>query len=349
MHLLLAAPLALLAAPLLWRQLHQRRLARLLVHAGPHAIAESRFVRLGGVDQWIGVRGEDRQNPVLLILHGGPGCPYSIFTPIMRSWERHFTIVQWDRRGVGKTLGRNGKAGCGPLSFPRMVDDAIELAQHLHHHLPNTRQIVLGASMGNLVGIPLVKRRPDLFAAYVATDLGVDLRSETVGWQRTRERLLAAGPRKTLARLTAIGPDPTRWTLAQWQTKQQIVMQTDPRMHEVGRRLLLPAILTAPEHSLRDVLHILQGLEFAAATLFAEYIAHDTRALGPRYELPFCLLQGDSDLFTPTELATAYFHEVEAPHKQLALIRAAGHFAAFTRPEQFLHELLTRVRPLALA
>ena len=168
MHLLLAAPLALLAAPLLWRQLHQRRLARLLVHAGPHAIAESRFVRLGGVDQWIGVRGEDRQNPVLLILHGGPGCPYSIFTPIMRSWERHFTIVQWDRRGVGKTLGRNGKAGCGPLSFPRMVDDAIELAQHLHHHLPNTRQIVLGASMGNLVGIPLVKRRPDLFAAYGA-------------------------------------------------------------------------------------------------------------------------------------------------------------------------------------
>jgi hypothetical protein len=37
---------------------------------------------------------------------------------------------------------------------------------------------------------------------------------------------------------------------------------------------------------------------------------------------------------------------VEAPAKELALIKDAGHFAAFTRPDRFLTELLTRVRPL---
>jgi pimeloyl-ACP methyl ester carboxylesterase len=50
---------------------------------------------------------------------------------------------------------------------------------------------------------------------------------------------------------------------------------------------------------------------------------------------------------TLTTLATEYFEEVEAPTKQLALIPNAGHFAAFTQPERFLAELLTRVRPLA--
>lgn len=344
---LLASLTALVGAPLLHRRLRQRQHARRLVHTGPHAIAESRFVRLGGVDQWVGVRGEDRRNPLLLVLHGGPGYPYSLFTPILRPWERHFTIVQWDRRGVGKTLGRTGKAGTGELGFPRMVDDAIELSEHLHHHFPHTPQIALGGSMGNLVGVPLVKRRPDLFAAYVATDLGIDVAAcEQLTWQHTLDRLRAAGDRRGVATLTAIGPDPARWTYAQWQAKQKLILKTDPRMRDVGRQLLLPLILAAPEHGLRDVLHVLQGLEFAAERLFPAYMAHAARDLGPRFELPFFLLQGDDDVFTPTRLATDYFATIDAPHKQLALIPEAGHFAAFTRPEHFLDELRTRVLPL---
>jgi pimeloyl-ACP methyl ester carboxylesterase len=52
-------------------------------------------------------------------------------------------------------------------------------------------------------------------------------------------------------------------------------------------------------------------------------------------------------VITLTSLAEEYFGEVEAPTKGLALIPDAGHFAAFTQPEPFLAELLTRVRPLA--
>jgi hypothetical protein len=52
-------------------------------------------------------------------------------------------------------------------------------------------------------------------------------------------------------------------------------------------------------------------------------------------------------VITLTTLATDYFVEVEAPTKELALITDAGHFAAFTQPNRFLTELLTRVHPLA--
>src|ERR1700691_800077 len=36
-------------------------------------IEESSYVAIGGIDQWVTIRGEDRGNPVLLLLHGGPG------------------------------------------------------------------------------------------------------------------------------------------------------------------------------------------------------------------------------------------------------------------------------------
>ena len=38
-------------------------------------IEEASFVPLGGIEQWVTIRGDDRLNPVLLHVHGGPGEP----------------------------------------------------------------------------------------------------------------------------------------------------------------------------------------------------------------------------------------------------------------------------------
>ena len=78
-------------------------------------------------------------------------------------------------------------------------------------------------------------------------------------------------------------------------------------------------------------------------------MAYDARRLGTRFEVPFFLFQGETDVVTVTSLAEEYFREVEAPTKGLALIPDAGHFAAFTQPDRFLAELLTQVRPLESA
>src|SRR4051794_7467911 len=113
--------LALVAGPVLaalaLRRSRRRTLRRAAEISTPNAVVESRFVTVGGVEQWLQIRGEDRANPVLLVLHGGPGSPYSIFTPLLRSWERHFTVVHWDRRGAGRTLGRGGMPPASDLTF----------------------------------------------------------------------------------------------------------------------------------------------------------------------------------------------------------------------------------------
>jgi hypothetical protein len=81
---MLGGAAALIAAPtvggLAWRKARQRRVARALVIDTPNGIVEQRFVKVGGIDQWIQLRGEDRDNPVLLVLHGGPGWPNAVFT-----------------------------------------------------------------------------------------------------------------------------------------------------------------------------------------------------------------------------------------------------------------------------
>jgi pimeloyl-ACP methyl ester carboxylesterase len=342
----------IIAAPVVggvvWRTARQRRVAKALEITTPNGIVEQHFVRVGGIDQWVQLRGEDRANPVLLVLHGGPGWPNAVFTLPLRPWEQHFTVIQWDHRGAGKTLGRNGKAGSGEMTFDRRVADAVELLEFLRQHLGVDKVVVLAESMGTLTGLPLAKRRPDLISALVVTDLIVDMAcNEARKYQLTLERLRAAGNAKGVAALEEIGDDPTRWDLAAWNTNMAWAFSTNLPTPNLDRRLLFPLALSSPIYSLRDLATLFVGFQWSTAQMFEELTAYDAWRLGTRFEVPFFLFQGETDVVTLTTLAEEYFEEVEAPTKGLALIPDAGHFAAFTQPERFLAELLARVRPLA--
>jgi pimeloyl-ACP methyl ester carboxylesterase len=333
---------------LAWRKARQRQVAKALAISTPNGILEQRFVNVGGIDQWIQLRGEDRDNPVLLVLHGGPGWPNAVFTPPLRPWERQFTVVQWDHRGAGKTLRRTGKAGSGPMTFEQRITDAIEVIEFLRRHLGVDRVVVLAESMGTLTGLPLVKRRPDLVHALVVTDLYVDMAANEARKRLlTLERLRAAGNHKGVAALEEIGGDPARWDLRAWNANMAWAFRTNVPTPNLDRRLLFPLALTSPIYTLRDLWTLFQGFQWSTAQMFQELKAYDARRLGSRLEVPFFLFQGERDVITLTSLATEYFQEVQAPTKQLALIPDAGHFAAFTQPERFLTELLARVRPLA--
>jgi len=216
--------------------------------------------------------------------------------------------------------------------------------------LRKDKVILLAESMGTLVGVPLVKRRPDLFYAYVGTDQYVDMvRNEALKYQMTLQRLRAAENTKGVAALEKIGPDPSWWDLSAWKVNMAWAFKTNLPTPSPDRYLLFPLALFSPIYTLRDIYYLFVGFQLATAQLFEEIMSYDARRLGTRFEVPFFIFQGESDVVILTSLAEEYFTEVEAPIKRLALIKDAGHFAAFTQPERFLTELLSRVRPLASA
>ena len=74
----------------------------------PGSIAEVGYRRLGGVDQWVMIRGESVSNPPLIHLHGGPGFSETrLFRHFNSPLESSFTVVYWDQRGAGKSFARN--------------------------------------------------------------------------------------------------------------------------------------------------------------------------------------------------------------------------------------------------
>ena len=54
------------------------------------------YQRLGGLDQWVMIRGENIANPPLILLHGGPGfSEMRLFRHFNAPLEKGFTVVYW--------------------------------------------------------------------------------------------------------------------------------------------------------------------------------------------------------------------------------------------------------------
>ncbi|GAA0900167.1 alpha/beta fold hydrolase [Virgisporangium aurantiacum] len=334
-----------IGVPLAYRKLRQRRVARALGEGGPAGIAEGRYVTAGGVDQWIQLRGADRSNPILLIL-AGSGLPMEPFTPTLRAWERHFTVVLWDRRDVGRTRGRNGRAGNDTWTFDRLADDGIEVVEWVRRHLGQDKVILVGHSQGSIVGVTMARRRPDLFHAYVGTGQIADMaRNEDLTRQLALDRARAAGNRRAVRALERHAP-PYR-DARTWITKQRWSMATDPEMRAWQRRAPA-AILFWPGYSLADAYRCALGALFLPPQLFTGTMACTPETLGTRFEVPVLVIHGDTDAHTLPSLAEEYLEAIDAPVKAFVRLPGTGHLSMLADPDQFLAELLTRVRPLAV-
>jgi len=346
----LIASAATLAAPvagaLAHRRLKQAAGARLMRIDTPNGIDEQGFVRIGGIEQWISIRGEDRDNPVVLEIHGGPGASNAIYGPRTRAWEKHFTIVRWDMRGTGKTLGRSGADGQGELSFARIYEDAVEVTEYVRARMGVEQVVLVANSFGGTFGLRLARQYPDRYSAYVGTDQPIhDGGRDDSAHQALLARLRAAGKRKELAAVEEMGADLRTWTAEQYAAHAKIVATTDPLTFRTMKSVVMKSLWFSPLHSLGELGTLGKGMKLSERILPGT-AAFDDWADGTAFDLPFFVFQGDRDVLTPTDRARRYFDDVQAPVKEFALIEDAAHFASFLHPDRFLHLMLTKVRPV---
>jgi len=307
------------------------------------AVHEAGYVRVGGVPQWIEIRGWNRVNPVILWLHGGPGAPvlsssYSSFLP----WEKTFTIVHWHQRGAGLSYAA-APADAPPLTIDLMVQDGIEVAEHLRTRLPKAKIIVVGHSWGSVLGTRMAQGRPDLFAAYVGTgqmnsleDDGRDLFAAAVERARSRSDSKAIESLESVASLPFT--DVRRMEVVRkWGKTEE--MSDSPML-----ALIAPFI--SPGYRVSKAFSLRQGFESSRTALFAEEQRIRLERDVPELKMPAFLFQGKEDWQVSTPAALRYFERLRAPRKDVVLFEG-GHFVHVFHSDAFLHALTTKVRPLA--
>jgi pimeloyl-ACP methyl ester carboxylesterase len=320
------------------------RNAREYAVTAANGIDEARYVQVGGIEQWITIRGYDRGNPIVLLLHGGPGDAtnpwgYAGF----RSWLRQFTVVQWDQRGAGRTLGRNGPALGPTITIERMVQDGIELTELLRNSLKQEKMILVGHSWGSILGLLMVKARPDLFHAFVGSGQVADpSRTYSVAYEDLLNKAETLGDSSALRELEEVGPPP-------YPDGRGYGVQRKWSNRFEGADFFLSSTLgfalSAPRYTLRDVNEWIDGQILSAERLVPRTSTLDPRVLEGEFAVPIFVIQGAEDFTTPPSLARSLVDSIRAPHKAFVTIDG-GHFAVFMQSAAFLEELMARVMPL---
>lgn len=302
-------------------------------------IREAKFVRLGGIEQWITIESEDRNNPVILFLHGGPGSTMTPYEDVMYGkWTKEFTLVKWDQRGAGRTYGRNAPEGAGedywienPLTVAQMTADGIELSEYLVKTLGKGKIILVGTSWGSVLGARMALARPELFLAYVGHSQIVNAAEGFQTAYASVNRLAReAGDTESLEELAALGPPPYGDARKDGQLMRII------KKYERLRSTPAPESWwkLAPEYeNEKDERDRASGDDYS----FLHYAGHQKMGVRPmsgginfmedglNFKVPVYLIQGEVDILTPKELTRQYFEAIRAPKKQYLLVPGAAH------------------------
>lgn len=314
-----------------------------------NGIQELKAVELGGIEQWISIRGEDRDNPVILFLHDGPGMPAM---PFIRegnqSLEEHFVVVNWDQRRAGKSYDKAIPAET--MTLEQFVADCLELVDYLRADLNTDKIYLAGHSWGSVVGVHAVKEHPEWFYAYIGIGQAVNfVQSEIISYRYTMDQA-----RKTnyqaLTELREIDPPPygpedyaapleiqRKWLFA---FGGEVYGEKDSRRHQKD---LLRTLIYAPEYTIMDGWNAVRGNLQSVEMMWSELLQVDLLSQVPSLEVPVYFIHGRHDYVTAWELMEEYYQVLEVPAKQLIWFDFSAHSPHLEQPKGFARVMVERV------
>ena len=316
-------------------------------------INETMYVDINGTKQWINIYGQDKDNPVLLYLHGGPcGATSWLDWSILRRLSEDYTVVGWDQRGFGHNYPEYKVDEL--LCAETMMQDGIEMTDYLREHLSKDKITVMGISWGSIYAANLALEYPDRYDAVVAMSLVVDIPESQ---QRFKDWVLKQSENDPEMHKLAEAFDPQKIVLSD-EESDNIDKLSDKYCYyddyfKDADENMYAALWFNPNCTLKEQLQCLGFSENYNADIDKQQGENSSNAFNmvqemslsgrTKFEIPFYVIEGkqDTGYINMAEEAAAYFDKVEAPDKELMYVDG-GHMAPMLKTDElagFMHKI----------
>jgi pimeloyl-ACP methyl ester carboxylesterase len=313
----------------------------------PDKVNSLEKVKIGGIEQWIYINGNDDTKPVLLFLHGGPG--YAML-PILHQQnfqlEDKFVVVNWDQRGAGLSYSDN--VSKKSMTLRQFDKDVNELTQYLKSRFNQQKIYIVGHSFGTLLALRAVKEYPEDYWAYVGIGQVVDIAdNEKLSYEFALNMAKTYNVTQAIEELTGVGPPDKNGNYKDDEGYEITISWVEYFGGDVYGK-------TGPEEmeyfmqsdqiykGKKDQLE--EGLDFSQR-LFDddEVLSIDLRKQIKKVDVPVYILAGRYDYDTPFALAQEYFDVIEAPQKEFIWFDYSAHFPFYEEPQVFNSVLIDKV------
>lgn len=312
---------------------------------GEFAISKLIPVTIGKVKQWIYIRGRNRNKPILLMLHGGPGTgQIGFIRKFQHELEKEFVVVHWDQRGAGLSYSKN--ISKDSMTIDQFVRDTIEITKYILHYFKREQLYLIGHSWGTIIGMLAIARSPELYKRYFGISQVVNVKeNEHLSYMKILDHATQNHDEKAYQHLIKIGPPPWE-SLKKGRVHQKYVHQFGGGITRDGKMInqIISGLLLSKEYTLIDVIRYFKGMQFSMKHLQAELLtinlAHKIKTIG----IPIYFLMGKHDLITPYERTEKFFNQLHAPEKKWFLFNHSAHTPYIEEHDKFLKILLTEVK-----
>ncbi|WP_300781101.1 alpha/beta fold hydrolase [Enhydrobacter sp.] len=288
-----------------------------------------------GAREYLLVRGLNREAPVAIFLHGGPGgsetAPMRLYNAPL---EDHLTMAYWDQRGTGRSYDPNIPPET--MTIPQFVDDLDQVVDYLRKRLGQQRVWLIGHSWGSALGMLYARRNAAKVAGYIGTgQVASNPQDEVHAYRFVLDEARRRGDRAALARLGKIGPPP--YTFDRLMVRDRLLEEYGGVFHRPPDkwRIVFEALSEVPEAGIGDLYRLWRGIEFSQRALWPSFARLDLTETVPALDVPVTFVLGRFDQRTSSPLAVAYLEALRAPSKRLIWLENSAHNGPFEEPAAF--------------
>jgi pimeloyl-ACP methyl ester carboxylesterase len=313
----------------------------------PNSVAEERWIELGGLRQYVLIRGRDRAAPLLVNVHGGPGMSErALYRYHNAALEEHFTVAYWDQRGAGKSFDQ----GIDPatLTIDRMSQDLSELIDTLRAAFGQEQVLLLAHSWGTVLALDHLARRPETVAGYIGIGQVTNKpASEAEGYGWLLGEAEARGEAKAVAALRALGPPP--WSADQMIEERKWLRKLGGFSAKPSSPLgYLREVLSTPETGWTDIVPMMRAMRWSIRHIWGESQDYNAFDRHKALDVPVFLMLGRHDHVVSPTLAEAWLAALDAPLKEVIWCETAGHMVPAEAPETFNRDVVRIAQEVGL-
>lgn len=290
---------------------------------------------LGGYRQKVSIEGKRKDLPVLVCLHGGPGrpVPFSVGSRgLFPEWTDQAVLVCWDQLGCGKNnykLDNSFTIEC----FAAMT---VDLIREIRTRFPQNKLYIFGASWGSVLSLKAAVRVPELIDGVIVW--GQIVRNLLYNGQvkDALDRLAPPGVKRKLERAYAEGIDCDYDTL---NRNVHLIMDsvdkyTDGRTNHGSQPApvmeIAKGLVTGPDYTLRDFAAVIRNGYTENGSLWRELMHIDLTDELRKVTLPYRILQGETDLITPTSTVLETVGNIANSNIAVAqVVKGSGHIPSY--------------------
>jgi pimeloyl-ACP methyl ester carboxylesterase len=322
---------------LFWRRTSQ-------ITGEKNGISELKKIKIGGIDQWLLIRGKSRSNPILLFLHGGPGsAQIAVAARYQAQLEEHFIVVNWDQRGAG--LSYSKEISKESMTVDRFIQDTKELIDSLTRTYGKQKIFLAGHSWGSILGVLIAHKFPEVIEGYAGVGQAADLEeNERLAYDYVYNYAEKSNNKRAEKELRAIGRPPYKDLLEGTRVRSKWTGRFNAMFHNLSITSFMLSFLISQEYNLADGVRFLRGSTFSFDSMWPEIMKINLFELVKALEVPVYFLLGRYDFTTPYDIAITYCEKLNAPHKEIIWFENSAHCMPFEEPEKFQRVLIEKLK-----